>query len=241
VTDTEIVTLPDPASAQLGSYSDTYTLAGSVTQFLVPQTPPNPGIAPIDLFAWVEDTIIYDLGRISGRLAAISPAAMTIDTLTWNAQMSASGTETPFFAPGAIAVPPGPNNMRWNFAVHMPSVGQEVVVSFLEGEPDQPIVTGQVMGSSFTQTDQATVCFMPAPSPVLPPGPCVTVDAAISTAGTLTDVLIPATALTPEVDTGTVQYTDSLMETILMPDGSTQTVTQTSQDSGTFIIAVLVG
>jgi hypothetical protein len=240
ISETIAFTPPDPSSAQAGSFDATFSATGTGTAFLVPQAPSS-GVALINLFAWLEQMTINQLGEISGPLNPTSPAAPVVNTFTWNSLITESGTETPFFAPGTITAPPGPNNMPWNFAVHMPSVGQEVIVDFLEGEPDQPIVIGQVMGSSFTQIDQATVCFMPAPVPGLPPGPCVTVEAAISTAGSVTDVLIPTTPFTPEVDTGAVQYTDSLMETIVIPDGSTQTLTQTSQDSGTFIIAVLVG
>ena len=29
-------------------------------------------------------------------------------------------------------------------AIHIPRMGQEVLVSFLEGDPDQPIITGRV-------------------------------------------------------------------------------------------------
>ncbi len=29
-------------------------------------------------------------------------------------------------------------------AIHIPRIGQEVIVSFLEGDPDQPIITGRV-------------------------------------------------------------------------------------------------
>jgi hypothetical protein len=88
----------------------------------------------------------------------------------------------------------------------------EVIVSFLEGNPDAPIILGSV-------------------------------DATITSWGSVTDnVLAPTGPFAfPEVDTGASQYTDSLMETITMPDGSKQTLAQTSQDSGTFIIAVLVG
>src|ERR1019366_9527951 len=32
---------------------------------------------------------------------------------------------------------------QWG-AIHIPRIGQEVIVEFLEGDPDQPIITGRV-------------------------------------------------------------------------------------------------
>ncbi len=29
-------------------------------------------------------------------------------------------------------------------AIHIPRIGQEVIVDFLEGDPDRPIITGRV-------------------------------------------------------------------------------------------------
>jgi hypothetical protein len=44
-----------------------------------------------------------------------------------------------------------------------------------------------------------------------------------------------------QVGTGTVQYTDSLTENIMFADGSVRFFTESSQNSGIFIIAILVG
>jgi hypothetical protein len=106
--------------------------------------------------------------------------------------------------------------------------------------------SGVAATTSFTQQDQVTACFMPVPLPGLPPGPCITVDAAISTSGSVRFDSMPV--ITPSGsglfigrNDGIIQQIDSLTETIIMPDGSTQTLTQNSQDSGIFIIAILVG
>jgi len=86
---------------------------------------------------------------------------------------------------------------------------------------------------------------MPASSPFHPPNPCITVNATFNTWGSVTTIpqgvlnIQPSGAL-GSVDSGTTQYTDSLTETILMPDGSTVTFAENSQDNGTFIIAILI-
>jgi hypothetical protein len=86
------------------------------------------------------------------------------------------------------------------------------------------------------QQDQVTECLMPAPSSFHPPSPCITIDAVFNTWGSVTEnVLVPASAFTPEVDAGTTQYADQLTETIVMPDGSAQTLSQTSMDMGSFV------
>lgn len=88
----------------------------------------------------------------------------------------------------------------------------EVLVTFLAGNPDQPIILGTI-DATFTTAGSATLNVL------IPPGP----------------------PIFPDIYTGTTQYTDSVTETIMMPDGSTQTLTQDSLDSGTFIIAILIG
>jgi hypothetical protein len=105
-----------------------------------------------------------------------------------------------------------------------------------EGNPGQPL-----LASWFAQQDLVTATLTQASPSTVPP-PVSQINAVFQTWGDATvSMLRAATVFTPELDTGTVQYTDSGLQTIIMPDGSMQEVTQTAQDSGTFIIAVLVG
>jgi hypothetical protein len=242
VTDTEIVTLPDTASAQPGSYGDTYGVTGTVTQFFIPQTPPNSGIALTDLFAWLEQTTINQLGQISGQLNATSPTAITIDKLTWNAQINENGKETPLLPSGLFGMPSGSPIIPWNFQATLLSVGVlQIQDNSALGSPTVP----PPVNATFMQQDEVTVFFLQGN----PDHPLIvaTVDAVFNAVGNATvqaGILTPGNpgALgSPEADSGNTQYTDSLTETIIMPDGSTQTLTQDSLDNGTFIIAILVG
>jgi len=94
---------------------------------------------------------------------------------------------------------------------------------------------GGATTATFWQQDQATECLMQV-IPFHPPNPCITIDAVFNTWGSVTESVLvpPGPTIFPEVDIGTTQYTDQLTETIVMPDGSTQTLTQTSMDMGTF-------
>jgi hypothetical protein len=102
--------------------------------------------------------------------------------------------------------------------------------------PSSADVPPSPVTASFGQQDQVSACFMPVVPIGHPPNPCITIDATANTWGSVTiNVLHPPQPIFPEVDAGTTQYTDSLTETILMPDGSMQSLSQTSMDMGSFV------
>jgi hypothetical protein len=89
--------------------------------------------------------------------------------------------------------------------------------------------------AAFWQQDQVTECLMQV-TPFHPPSPCITVNAAFDTWGGVNWMSNPlATGIdSPNLIAGAEQYTDQGMETIMMSDGSMQTVMQTGIDTGTF-------
>jgi hypothetical protein len=211
----ENLVVPNPASAQPGSYSAEFSLAGTVTETLAPVTPMNGA-------TWVINGTISEEGSISGALNMPSSTAPVFDHLMWTAQINETGRETPLHTPG-------PSQRPWNFQANIHSSGM------LMEHPAVPILPA-ALAATFMQQDVVTACFMP----VLPledprPDPCIPVIATCTTAGSVTDTVRPG------VDSGITRYADSVNETIKLPDGGVRDVMENSQNSGTFIIAVLVG
>jgi hypothetical protein len=92
--------------------------------------------------------------------------------------------------------------------------------------------------ATFTQQDR----FIGAAAPLadIGRGDRVNVEGSLGSSGTMTDTLVAAqTATTPQVDAGTVQYTDQLTETIIPPGPSTapQIVTENSLNDAAFVNA----
>jgi hypothetical protein len=215
------VTRADPFSGQEG-VTASYDLAGTIAESLQlqgqGQQPPGPGATPVFFL----NGSMTETGTLVGSLTAPDPTTGTrklIGRTKYSNITLERGTSS------------DPSLFNWfqqvrdNSQVDLQEVIQpsgatmasfweqgEVIVTFLDGNPDAPIILGAI-------------------------------NATLTTWGSVTDnaLLPPEPFGFPEVDTGTTQYTDSIMENIMMPDGSMQTVTQTSQDSGTFIIAILVG
>ena len=216
---TETVIPPSPFAA--GSFHADFSVIGDLKEILIPQMQ-SQAIAQIEQFAWLEQTLANEQGEISGALSMPSGATSAFDVLTWNSQLSENGTEAP------LVVPHGPSTMTWNLQANIQSAGMLQMYAVPPGPPITPPMT-----AIFMQQDQATVCLMPLAAVGHPPQPCITINAVFNAAGTTTNtVLVPQTAFTPEVDAGSAQYRDQLNATIIMPDGSTQTLTQNAQDMG---------
>ena len=217
----ENVVPPSPFAA--GSYMAMFSVTGTLTEFLAP-------VAPTTGTTWLINATVNEQGSISGALNMPSPVAPVVDTLMWNAQMSENGTflQITFGLVSTTQIP-------W----------QEQSQSNSQGSVMELVspVGGLTLSASFTQQDVVTACFMQPPSPFHPPSPCITISAVINTWGSVTENVFipPGPASFPEVNTGTTQYTDSLAENIMFADGSLRFFTESSQNSGIFIIAILVG
>jgi hypothetical protein len=217
---TENVVPPSPFAA--GSYMAMFSTAGTLSEILAP-------VAPTTGVTWILNGAISEHGNMSGALNMPSPSAPGVLMVNFTTQASFGGTATPWVLHAAIMP-------SWNFQANIQSSGKLVEI------PPGPSLMPAPSTATFTEQDVVTACFMPPPSPFHPPGPCITIDATTNTWGSVTEsMLTAATASTPEVDTGMTQYADSLTENIMFGDGSVRGVTESSQDLGIFIIAILVG
>jgi hypothetical protein len=210
---TENITPSSPTSGQAGGLSATYNLSGQLTEVFVT-------LVPAQQPTWVFNGTISEKGSLNG---VISPPDPATGAVRFAGQMEfLELTLSNAFSSGAHWQQQGQTNSQGTLTEIMPASGVSPTVSF-------------------SQQDQVTECLMQA-SPFHPPNPCITIDAVFSTSGSTTENAIPSEPpFFPTVDTGSVQYEDLLTETIMFPDGSNQTLMEDSQNSGTFIIAVLVG
>jgi hypothetical protein len=208
---------PDPFTGQEG-VSATFSLAGTIAEILAP-------VAPTTGATWVFKGNFAEQGTLNGVIGLPDPTTgnqtgifQCQNNLGEKLTVGSNGAQG-----GSTGGAPGSNT--WQVQVVLNSQ-----VNLMDTLPPG----GGATTASFWQQDQATECLMQV-IPFHPPSPCITIDAVFTTWGSVTDIaLILPNAFTSEVDTGTTQYTDQLTETILMPDGSTQTLMQTSQNNGTF-------
>jgi len=205
---------PDPFTGQEG-VSDTFSLTGTIAEILSP-------VAPTTGATWVFNGTMSEQGTF---MSAVSPP----DPATGMQQLTGEWKYSNLTLERGLA--PNTGLFSWIEQIHSGSIGSLVETLTPGTSSTSPSAT-----ATFWQQDQATECLMQV-IPFHPPQPCITIDAVFTTWGSVTDkVLIPpGPAVFPEVDTGTTQYTDQLAETILMPDGSTQTLAQTSMDMGSFV------
>jgi hypothetical protein len=220
---------PDPISGQ-EAVSASFSLAGTETVVLIP-------VAPTTGPAWVYSGTLTETGTFNG---VISPADPTTGTQQISGQWAFTMT-----AVGTSMTPNLPAN-SWQEMSQTRSQGWELSVAFLDGNPDQPAVTGRV-NATFGQQDQVAESLTQV-NPFIPPGlQVITINAVFNTSGSMqfqsTPVITPSpgSGLFLGRDDGFMQQLDSSTETIQMPDGFTQIFSQNSQDSGIFIIAILIG
>jgi hypothetical protein len=215
--------LVPPGALNAGSYSATFNLAGTVTEILAPVNPTTGA-------TWVFNGTISQQGSISGALNIPSPIAPAVDTLMWSSQSTENGTFVQFTF-GTV------------FTTQVP--WQEQSQNNSQGSVMELVspAAGLTLSATFMQQDVVTACFMPAPSPFLPPGPCITVNAMFNAVGAINFVPESGQPLgfLDNGGSGTTLYTDSLTENIMFADGSVRFFTENSQNSGIFIIAILVG
>jgi hypothetical protein len=217
-----------PSSFADGSVRDTINLAGTFAATLAP-------VAPTAGATWVLHGNLTENGTLTGEISRPDPAT-GVEQVVVN--FSFHSIDILSMGPSGSALD------SWQEQLQTQSTGSGI--SFGVDNPTTlvaPTLTQASQGSDFIwfERDQVTATLTQASPDTVPP-PVLQINAAFQPWGHATvSMLRPATAFTPELDTGTVQYTDSGLETILMPDGSVQEVNQTAKDSGTFIIAVLVG
>jgi hypothetical protein len=223
---TESLVPPNPLNA--GSYSATFSIAGSVTEILAP-------VAPTTGATWVFNDTVTEDGNLNG---VISPPDPATGISQLSSTFTQTGMETGTWIDVGVPVFSAPDARKYHAVFQ--SAGNLMQIVPPNGVPTT---------ASFMQQDVVTACYMPVTSPLLPPGPCITISAVINSAGSVTDnVFDPSLDLGTgsginrlQVDTGMTQYTDSLTETITFADGSVRFFTESSQNSGIFIIAILVG
>ena len=196
-----------PAASNAGSFWAGFSIAGTWRAILVP-------VAPTTGTTWlINNATINEQGSIWGALNMPSATAPTMDTFKWTTQISENGTETPLMLPNAAL----------NFQANIQSSGMLT---------EQP--SGPPLAASFWQQDQLTESFNGTGGIAVQPS--IMISATFSAAGSVTEnQLVPQIAFVPAmVDTGTVQYTESVMGTIMFGDGSVRGLMETSQNMGRF-------
>jgi hypothetical protein len=216
VNDTVTVTPPDPASGQEG-VSASFSMTGALSEILIP---PGPAIMPTTFL----NGTMTETGTLDGALSPSDPTSGTRKligrTKYSNINLERGTVLTPGLANWYQQVQ---GNSQVNLEELVPPASAtvttasfweqgEVLINFLAGNPDSPVVLGTIDATFIAGGSAMLNVFYP-------PGP----------------------PNFHEIDAGTTQYTDSLTETMMMSDGSMQTLTQDSLDNGTFIIAILIG
>jgi hypothetical protein len=222
VSETANVVLPTALNG--GSLWASFSIFGTWRAILVP-------VAPTTGTTWlINNATIKEQGSIWGALNMPSATAPAVDTFMWTTQISENGTETPLMVPTGL--PTGPIQMPVNFQANIQSSG---MVMEIPPEPIMPAPTA----ASFWQQDQLTESFNGTGGIAVQPS--IMIAATFNAAGSVTEnQLIPQIAFIPVVvDTGSVQYTESITLTITMPDGM-QTATESSQNIGMFGVILIV-
>jgi hypothetical protein len=225
VTETDVLPNALTAPGGVGIISDNFSLTGTETVSLIP-------VAPTTGPTWLFHGTVTENGNFNGGVSAPDPTTgMSGITGQWN---TVNVTLEKGFASNSAFV-------SWAEQIQTNSMGWEVAVAFLAGNPDQPMVMGRI-NATFWQQDQATETLTQM-TPFRPPSPAITVNAAFETWGSVNwmNNALTTAVNSPNLVTGSEQYTDSLMETIMMPDGSMQTVIQTAMDTGSFVGIILEG
>ncbi|HMF19565.1 MAG TPA: hypothetical protein VKE98_20325 [Gemmataceae bacterium] len=223
VSETATVVLPTALNA--GSLWASFVIFGTWRASLVP-------VATTGTTWLINNATINENGSIWGALNMPSAtAAPTMDTFMWTTQISENGAERPLMLPNTI--PTGPIQMPWNFQTNIQSSG--MVMEF----PPEPLMPAP-LAASFWQQDQLTESFNGTGGIAVQPS--IVIGATFNAAGSVTEnQLIPQIAFIPvALDTGTVQYTESITLTTTMPDGSMQTATESSQNIGMFGVILIV-
>jgi hypothetical protein len=214
LTDNEAGNFIPPSPFAAGSVNATYSLTGTMAEILIPQ-------GPTTLPTWTYTKSMAEYGTLNGALSPADPSTAIVQLTGQSAFLEF--TFGLVFTSKTSWSQQDQNNSQGNLMEILPPGGGSQL-------------------ASFWQQDQVTECLMQI-TPFHPPSPCITIDAVFTTWGSVTEKVLnpPGPTTFPAVDIGTTQYTDQLAETIMMPDGSMQTLTQNSQDNGTFIIAILIG
>jgi hypothetical protein len=221
VSETATVVLPTALNA--GSFWASFSIVGMWRASLVP-------VAPTTGTTWlINNATINEQGSIWGALNLPSPTAPAVDTFMWTTQITENGTETPLMLPNAF--PTGSIQMPLNFQAKIQSSG---MVMETPPEPAMPAP----LAASFWQQDQLTESFNGTGGIAVQPS--IVIGATFNAAGSVTEnQLIPQIAFIPvALDTGTVQYTESITLTTTMPD--MQTATESSQNIGMFGVILIV-
>jgi len=206
-----------PGPTQAGTFSASFSLAGTVTVLVsfLSGSPDRP--------IWIFSGTVREQGIESGTIS--SPTAAANSQLTGQWQYTEVTLERGVSSNAPFS--------SWLNQVQTSSTGT-FVETFIPPGPQQMPTASAV----FTQQDQFMQTLIPPGPPVIPPGPSTLINGTFNASGTMTDTIFAAqTATTPQVDGGTVQYTDQLTETIVPPGPSTapQTVMEDSQNLAAFV------
>jgi len=206
-----------PGPAQAGTLSASFGLTGTV-EVLVSFLSGNP-----DKPFWIFTGTVREQGIESGTIS--SPTASANAQLTGQWQYTEVTLERGVSSNAPLS--------SWLSQVQTSSTGT-FVETFVPPGPQQMPAASAV----FTQQDQFMQTLIPPGPPTIPPGPSTLINGTFNASGTMTDtVLVAQTATTPQVDAGTVQYTDQLTETIIPPGptNAPQTVMEDSQNLAAFV------
>jgi hypothetical protein len=205
-----------PGPSQAGTFSASFSLTGTVGVLIAFES--GSPSAPI----WVFSGTVREQGTESGTIT--SPTAAANSQLTGQWQFTEVTLERGVSSNAPFS--------SWFSQVQTGSTGTFVETFIPPGPQQMPTAS-----MTFAQQDQFMQTLIPPGPTNIPPGPATFVDGTFNASGTMTDTVLAAqTATMPEVDTGTVQFTDQLTETIIPPgpQQSPQTLMQNAQVTGSF-------
>src|SRR5262249_44000732 len=128
-----------PSAFNAGSFAATFSMTGSVAAVLTSANPLQP--------TFRMTLKLVETGGVSWTQPGTPPTRTA--HLAWPPPTPDNGPETHFFPPGSTTIPPGPSLTPMTFLANTGSVGNEVIVSFEEGDPDRPLISAW-----FTLQDQ---------------------------------------------------------------------------------------